>query len=175
MRKPSIATSCDSRNAYARAREREADRPHAQGWGGSPCFVDTVETPATSSHARAYLITWGQFEDVVAQENGRATSPVDLQLVDLAAGRSFPLGSGRYENVLCLGRFDEFPVVTFTSPGTMTQAELGAPSKSYLKTMIAGLRESHALSDDAIVGYLGAAPGSSAALAIAALGPHDES
>jgi hypothetical protein len=116
----------------------------------------------------------GQFEDVVAQENGRATSPVDLDLGERAAGRSFPLGPGRYENLLCFGTVDEFPVVTFTSPKMMTQAELGAPSPAYLKMMIAGLRESHAMSDDAIIAYLGAAPGCSEALAISVLAPQRE-
>jgi hypothetical protein len=180
---PGLTRPCRGARDMTQPREdRALDIPHrlyfagyAEGWGGSPCFVDTAESPAAPTHARAYLVKWGQFEDVVAQENGRATSPVDVDLVDLEAGRSFPLGPGRYENVLCLGRYDEFPVVTFTSSGTMTQAELGAPSKAYLKTMISGLRESHAMSDDGIVGYLGAAPGCSEALVLGALGPHNES
>jgi hypothetical protein len=174
---PGLTRPCrGARDTTPPREDRALDIPHrlyfagyAEGWDGSPCFIDAIESPTTSTHARAYLITWGQFEDVVAQENGRATSPVELDLVDLPAGRTLPVGPGRYENMLWLGWFDEFPVVTFTSPDAMTQAELGAPSNAYLKTMIAGLQESHAMSDDAIVAYLGAAPGCSEALALSAL------
>jgi hypothetical protein len=148
---------------------------HSKAWNGSPCFIDTVESPATPTHARAYLITWEQFEDVVAQENGRSTSPIDLELGDLAAGFSIRLGRGRYENMLCLGSLDEIPVVTFTSPWTMAEAHTGTPSSSYLKMMVTGLRESHAMSDDDIVAYLGSAPGCSEELAASSLAPADES
>ncbi len=58
------------------------------------------------------------------------TSPIDLAPDDLAVGRSHHLGSGRYENLLCVGRDDDAdaPVLTFTSPTTMAHAELGAPA-----------------------------------------------
>jgi hypothetical protein len=149
---------------------------HSKTWNGSPCFIDTVESPATPTHARAYLITWEQFEDVVAQENGRSTSPIDLELGDLAAGSSIHLGPGRYENMICFDSLDEVSTVTFTSPWTMSEAaQPGAPSSSYLKMMITGLRESHAMSDDDLVAYLGSAPGCYEELAASALAPDDES
>jgi hypothetical protein len=139
-------------------------------WGGAPSFIDIVESPATQARVRAYLITWDQFEDVVAQENGRGvTSPIDPALGDLAVGRSHPLGLGRYENLLCVGRDGDAPVLTFTSPKTMAQAELGAPAPEYLRTMIDGLRESHKMRDDEITAYLGAAPGCSEELVAHAL------
>ncbi len=97
------------------------------------------------------------------------TSPIDVELAGLAEGRSHPIGSGRYENLLCVGRDGDAPVLTFTSPSTMDRAELGAPAPDYLRTMIDGLRESHKMRDDAITAYLGAAPGSSAELVAAAL------
>lgn len=144
----------------------------SMSWGGSPAFVDTVPDRDRPTRTRAHLITWGQFEDVVAQENGRrTTSPIDLDPDALTEGRSVRLGPGRYQNLLCLGRLDGFPVVTITSPWTLADAELGAPSTAYLKVMIAGLRESHAMDDDEIVDYLGSAPGCSEALAAAALAP----
>lgn len=148
----------------------------AEPWGGAPCFIDIVESPDTPTRARAYLITWEQFEDVVAQENARPTSPIDLDDRDLTESCSFRLGPGRYENLLCFGRHDDgFPLVTITSPWTMTDAQLGAPSPAYLKVMIAGLRQSHSMSDDAIVAYLAAAPGCSEQLMMSALAPADES
>ncbi|HWD54645.1 MAG TPA: hypothetical protein VG346_05965 [Acidimicrobiales bacterium] len=139
-------------------------------WGGAPSFIDIVERRATPARARAYLITWEQFEDVVAQENGRGvTSPIDVAPDDLAVGRNHPFGSGRYESLLCVGRDDGTPVLTFTSPWTMAHAELGTPTPNYLRTMIDGLRESHKLRDDAITAYLGAAPGCSEELVASAL------
>ena len=117
-----------------------------------------------------------QFEDVVAQENGRPTSPIDLDRGELTEGRSYHFGSRRYENLLCFGRQgDGFPVVTITSPWTMADAQLGAPSPAYLKVMIAGLRQSHSMSDHAIVAYLAAVPGCSSQLMVSALAPADES
>jgi hypothetical protein len=139
-------------------------------WGGAPCFIDIVESRATPARARAYLITWGQFEDVVAQENGRAvTSPIELALDDLAVGRAHSVGSRRYENLLFVGRHDGAPVLTITSPWTMADAQLAAPAPRYLRTVIDGLRESHDMGDDIITAYLGAAPGCSEQLVADAL------
>ena len=145
---------------------------HSTMWDGAPAFIDTVERtdPPARARARAYLITWEQFEDVVAQENGRpTTAPVELEGRDLATGFRACLGTGRYEHLLCVGTLEGFPVVTFTSPWPIADADIGTPSPAYLKVMIEGLRESHALDDDAVVGYLGAAPGCSEDLARAAL------
>jgi hypothetical protein len=139
-------------------------------WGGAPCFIDTVEDAARPTHARAYLITWAQFEDVVAQENGRrATPPIDRALQGLAVGTGQRVGAGRYEHLLCVGRLDDAPVLTFTSPWTMDDAELAAPAPAYLSLLVDGLRESHHLRDDALVAYLGSAPGCSTELAASAL------
>jgi hypothetical protein len=135
-----------------------------------------VASRETPTHARAYLVTWEQFEDVVAQENGRRTSRIDLDRGHLRAAFGTRLGSGRYENLLCFDRQDDgFPVVTITSPWTMSDAQLGAPSPAYLKVMIAGLRQSHGMSDDAIVAYLAAAPGCSEQLVVSAFAPAKES
>jgi hypothetical protein len=144
-------------------------------WGGAPCFIDTVASSSTPALARAWLITWGQFEDVVAQENGRSTPSIELGrgLDELEEGFSRALGRGRYDNVLCLGRIEGHPVLAFTSPGTMADAVLGAPAPGYLEMLIVGLRESRHLDDDALVTYLGAAPGCSADLVSAVLGRPD--
>lgn len=139
--------------------------------GGAPCFIDLAEDPTTPTHARAYLISWEQFEDVVAQENGRAeTPPLDPGFADLAVGAGHRIGQGRYENLLCVGRADDgVAVLTFTSPWTMHDAELNAPAPVYLELLLDGLRESHHLEDDALVTYLGRASGCSEALVASAL------
>ena len=136
---------------------------HSRSWGGASCFVDTVESPPAPAHARAYLIAWEQFEDVVAQENRRPTAPLDLAPEELALGSSHLIGAGLYPNVRCVGHLEGHPALTFTSALTMadTQAEFARPADVYLETMIDGLRAAHAMSDDAIVAYLGSAPGCS--------------
>lgn len=167
-------------------RDRAIDIPyrlyfagHSRTWDGAPAFVDTVPSATAATHARAYLITWEQFEDVVAQENGRSTSPLDLGFVATAAAAaatsSIRLGAGPYENLLCVGPVGGFPVVTFTAPTALAEAEPRPPAPAYLRAMVAGLREAHALSDSALVAYLGAAPGCSEQLAASALAPRPAS
>jgi hypothetical protein len=127
------------------------------GWGGAPAFLDTKRTTSARTFARAYLITWEQFEDVVAQENVRASSPIAIGR--LIEGDSTQIGPGRYENLLCVGSREDVPIVTFTAPWALSDASPGEPSLRYLAMLIAGLRESHGLDDGTIVRYLGAAPG----------------
>ena len=160
-------------HSHAGARDKRAPRadmalalPHrlyfagtSKVWSGAPCFVDTDVTPDAFSHARAYLIGWEKSEDIVAQENGRPSVPIELGPDDLAPGSTHQLGSRRYENVLCLGTLDGVPVLSLTSPWSMSSAEIDAPSIVYLKVLITGLREVHGLLDEEIVAYLGAAPG----------------
>ena len=138
-------------------------------WSGSPCFVDTDLTPGAFSHARAYLIGWEQFEDIVAQENGRLSITIDLGPDELAPGLTHQLGNRRYENVLCLNTLDGVPVLSLTSPWSMSSAEIDAPSLAYLEVLITGLREVHGLPDEEIVAYLGAAPGCSELLVTQAI------
>lgn len=136
-------------------------------WGGSPAFIDTERSDAHPSLVRAYLITWKQFEDVVAQENGRGSSP--LRVSTLTEGAFELIGPGRYENLLCIGEQGGVPIVTFTAPWTLREITPGAPSLDYLTTLVTGLREAHELDGDALVSYLGAAPGCTAGLARRAL------
>ena len=140
-------------------------------WGGAPAFLDTEPTSSHLALARAYLITFEQFADVVAQENGRSVgSPLSVSHHELVPGVSTATGPGRYENLLCTGQHDGIPVVTFTAPWPMAETTPSAPSAAYLAMLIEGLRESHRLTDEQLVSYLGAAPGSSPELVEASLG-----
>jgi hypothetical protein len=130
-------------------------------WGGSPAFVDAT-APSGSTLGRGYLITWEQFEDVVAQENGRPTEPIAVGDSELEEEFSHQIGPGRYDLLVCTGRLEGVPVITFTSPWAMSDAEIGAPAPAYLAMLIGGLRETHGLSDEDLVQYLGSAPDCSA-------------
>ena len=138
-------------------------------WGGATAFVDTTSSVELGALARAYLITWEQFEDVVAEENGRPTAPIDIAPTELTGGFSRCIGPGRYENLLCVGRHDGRPIVTFTAPWALADREPATPVPAYLAMVIGGLRESHDLDDTAITDYLTAAPGCTGRLAAAAL------
>jgi len=142
---------------------------HSKLWGGAPAFVDTTPAPEHAALARAYLITWEQFEDVVAQENGRSTAPIEIAPGELEDGFSRLIGPGRYENLLCVGRHAGHPVVTFTAPWSLADVEPAAPAPGYLAMLIGGLRESHGLADPAIIRYLASAPGCDEELVRAAL------
>ena len=130
-------------------------------WGGSPAFIDTKPVDGVVGLARAYLIGWDQFEDVVAQENGRRTASIEIQDHDLVLGFSRQIGPGRYENFLCTQRLNDIPVATLTAPWSMRDVTPSAPSAGYLAMLIGGLREAHDLTNEEVMSYLGSAPGCS--------------
>jgi hypothetical protein len=130
-------------------------------WGGSTAFIDTKPVAGVVGLALAYLIGWDQFEDVVAQENGRRTASIEIEDHDLISGFSRQIGPGRYENLLCTQRLNDRPVVTFTAPWSMEDVTPAAPSVGYLAMLIGGLREAHDLTNEEVTSYLGSAPGCS--------------
>ncbi len=130
-------------------------------WGGSPAFIDRHPIDGVVALARGYLIGWDQFEDVLAQENGRPSSSIEIDDHLLVPGFSRQIGSGRYENLLCTERLNDTPVVTFTAPWSLSEVTPAAPSAGYLAMLITGLREAHHLSDETLTRYLGSAPGCS--------------
>ncbi|GHF37602.1 hypothetical protein FHX82_006368 [Amycolatopsis bartoniae] len=125
-------------------------------WGGGRAFYDPA-LPGTAA-ARAYLITAGQFSDVVAQEMYREPG-ADLDLTAaLATGRA-TLGPGRYETLVCAGELDGHPLLTFTAPWEWTDVELLAPSAPYLRMLASGLCEAHGWDRARAAAYLAARPG----------------
>ncbi|MFF2077971.1 histone deacetylase [Kitasatospora sp. NPDC058162] len=129
-------------------------------WGGGSAFYD----PAAPGRVpcRAYLVTPGQFADVAAQEMNRSPG-ADLDLTRVLATGRDRTGPGRYETLLRVGALQGRPVLTFTSPsglaGAVLSAALSAPSPAYLRTLAAGLAESHAWGPWRTAGYLATRPG----------------
>ena len=168
-----VAAQAERRETYVGAREsrhratRSPSRSHinctspaSRGSGvAAPRSIDKNPVDGVAGLARAYLIGWDQFEDVVAQENGRPSASIDIDAHDLVPGFSRQIGPGRYENLLCPGRLNDMPVVTFTAPWSMSEVTPGPPSVGYLAILITGLREAHDLSDKELTSYLGSAPG----------------
>jgi hypothetical protein len=121
-------------------------------WGGGIAFFD----PRADGElvARAYLLTFGQLSDVVAQETRR---PVGS---DLALGgevdRRWALPSAAYETLLQVDDRDGLPMFTITSLQNLDPAP---PSAAYVRTMLDGLGEAFGWTVDERVDYLLRAPG----------------
>ena len=119
-------------------------------WGGGIAFHEPDAAGAVL--ATAYLVTVGQFADVLEQEMWREPgSDVDLTEV-VSTGRQV-LGPGRYETLHLVGDLDGRPVVTFSS-SDIEALGLRAPAPPYVATIARGLRTAHGLVDDEIVDYL---------------------
>ncbi len=94
-------------------------------WGGGVAFLDHEHVAPAPTLGHAYLVTAGQFEDVAAQETGRAHAEVEV--AEVRASGSVTLGTGRYDRVVWLGDEDGIPQLTFTSPEPSSAAEPAAP------------------------------------------------
>ena len=111
--------------------------------GGGVAFIDPARGDATTL-ARAYLITAEQFQDVLAQESGRAVgTEVDLGVV--GSGGSSILGDGNYDRVVHVGHRD-WPMLTFTTPRSVAELALNPPGDAYRDTIVRGVVEAHGLS-----------------------------
>ena len=116
-------------------------------WGGGMAFYDPSATGVVV--ARAYLVSFGQFSDVVAQE-ARLEGGADLVRND--AGRLVALSSV-YDEILELEPHDGVPVMTMTAR-TGSTGPPAAPSAAYLTTILAGLADGFGLDPGAQVDYL---------------------
>jgi hypothetical protein len=116
-------------------------------WGGGMAFYHPHADGGLA--ARAYLLTFGQLSDVVAQEARRPVGS-DLALDSGVDGR-WPAPSRLYETLLHAGDRDGLPMLTITS---LQNLELAAPSGPYLRTMLDGLGEAFGWTADDRVRYL---------------------
>jgi hypothetical protein len=145
---------------------------YSQTWDGAPAAFEPAAAAVQSGPetlARAWRLTWEQLEDVMAQENGRSTCPLEVEADALVKNFSMLAGPGRYDRLLCVGALEGRPVLTFTAPESPEAVIPAAPSLTYLHHIITGLRETFALDDSAIAGYLGRAPGATPDVVHAAL------
>jgi len=125
-------------------------------WTGGMGFYDPDQDGEMP--ARAYLVTAEQFSDIAAQEMHQEPG-ADLDLAKaLATGRD-QLGPGRYETLVCPGAIDNIPVLTFTAPWSLPDADLNAPSAAYLRNFASGLAEAHGWSLAQTADYLATRPG----------------
>jgi hypothetical protein len=114
-------------------------------WGGGLAVYDPAADGEVA--ARAYLVTFGQFSDVVTQEARRT---VGRDLARLPGGGYAPL-SAVYDSILDLGEREGLPMLTMTASGNHLPV---APSAAYLVNILAGLDDGFGLDDEAKVSYL---------------------
>ncbi|MFF0744305.1 histone deacetylase [Streptomyces sp. NPDC004111] len=126
--------------------------------GGGRAFYDP-DAPGRAL-ARARLVTVAQFSDIAAQEMYREPGEgpdLDLREV-LARGRSVQ-GEGRYETLVCPGELSGHPLLTFTAPWSVAEAELNAPAAGYLAYLAGGLLAAGAWDAGSVAAYLANCPG----------------
>lgn len=148
---------------------------HSSGrWGsGGVAFMDVDH--AGHALGRAYLITSEQFDDVVAQENGRSPSAahsVPMSRV-LLEQRDVVSQSSLYGTVLHVGDYQGAPVLTFTGSFTARDALLEAsgatepsgqaalwsaaansPHGNYLRMVASGLEDTFGMTKAQQADYL---------------------
>jgi len=128
----------------------------SQVWTGGLGLYDPLDPGEMP--ARAYLVTVGQFSDIVAQEMYEAPGG-DLDLGGVLAHGRDVRGPGRYETLVCCGELDGFPVITFTAGWRSGDVAWRAPSGAYLRHLASGLIEAHGWSVARTARYLGSRPG----------------
>lgn len=140
-------------------------------WGGGGVAFMDDDAPGHSL-GRAYKIGMQQFDDVVAQENGRKPGDMTVETKEaLAVGKS-KIGYGLYGTLVHIGDFENAPVFTFTSDFTAKEAltslyeakgkvmPTNSPTDNYMRMIGSGLSETFGMSEyeqaDYIRGSLGA-------------------
>ncbi len=129
-------------------------------WGGTSAAFITLEVQAPPALARAYLITRGQFVDLVRQENANLAPVEDFDAKVEGArqlGHARLLAMGSYCELVHCGERDGHPMFSFT--GSRDRTDFAPPSAAYLQVIGHGLRECHGLSTTEVVDYLRDRPG----------------
>jgi hypothetical protein len=132
--------------------------------GGGVAFIDND----TAGHAlgRAYMLKMEQFDDVVAQENGRTpgTLSVDTEKA-LAEGKS-EISHGFYGTLVHIGDYKCAPVFTFTGDfsakdavtamydGKKFSGATNSPSDNYIRMIGSGLSETFGMDTQEQADYL---------------------
>jgi hypothetical protein len=133
---------------------------HSNSWAAAIAFVRHAASGAQTL-GRMFLISYGQFNDVVRQENARGVpGAIVVPLYDeLAHGDQWPIDAYRlYGRFIKTGVEDGHPVLTLTA--TQDNFAVGKPSEAYVKTIAAGLEETYScMGKSEILDYLAKAEG----------------
>ncbi|MDA3960138.1 MAG: hypothetical protein PF961_05075 [Planctomycetota bacterium] len=132
----------------------------AQWQGAGVAFLDHEGDASETTLTRRWLITREQFEDVLRQENGDEEAVFDAATLDTVCSEGMAdCSPGWYGRVVCLGEDAGVPVITCTAPRPLAEQSPERPGKLYLQCLIAGIRETFALTKPAVRKYLKDLPG----------------
>ncbi len=133
---------------------------HSEAWGGAVAFIRPTPSNATT-YGRMYLITYGQFNDVVRQENGKIVpgNIIVPPFGELARAREWLIPNVRlYGRLLKVGTEGEHPILTFSA--TREDFTLGAPTEDYVRKIVSGLKDTYpTMCKSQILEYLAQAEG----------------
>lgn len=134
-------------------------------WSGGIAFMD--HSQEGRALGRAYLISSGQFDDVISQESGHKAKGHHVDLDAAVENRVLEDGDRIYGTLVHVGDYNNRPVMTFTSKFTTEDAMYGdmhfasrtgkgrgprfvgnSPSDSYMRMIGSGLKETFGLSKD---------------------------
>lgn len=107
---------------------------HSPTWDGGPAFLDVGADG--SAVGRAWRVTHGQLEDVLAQENSLAPGSVTIDATTLDSGGV--VAAARYGRLVALPRIDDEPAATITC---VDIPDHRPPDPRYLSLVRAGLAE----------------------------------
>ena len=119
--------------------------------GGGVAFLDPEPTPGARTLARAWLVTWEQFTDVLAQECGLPVGSVAVPVLETV--RVVPHPGHWYGCVVPLGRREGWPMVTFTDEAAAALIQ-GGPGPAYRAVIAEGLAEAHGLTPAEVDEYI---------------------
>lgn len=123
-------------------------------WEGGIAFIRQNElTAGDSTIARRYLITKGQLEGVIAQENGKCDGDTEysFELRRLLNSGHLSIGRRLYNHLILVGYDDDVPIITLTTSDGLV---LRKPSPEYTTIIALGLRETCGMSSDDVCSYL---------------------
>jgi hypothetical protein len=113
---------------------------HSRRWDGACCFCPAE--PAADDRlpvvGRAWLVTWGQMADIVAQENRLPTSAASLPDHVPGPGETVRVIDGVIDLLLGMATIDGYPACTLASSQPPPPAP---PSASYRLVLVAGMAE----------------------------------
>lgn len=130
----------------------------SQTWsGGGVAFIGKPPNTSPKTYGRMYLIPEEQFCEVMAQEMDiDERIGIDFGHVE-AKGSAVVKENVWYGRILSLGRYDDFPIFTFTFEED--KQPLRKPGHAYLRTISTGLKETYNFANEEIAAYLAAQPG----------------
>ncbi|MDT8861230.1 hypothetical protein N0O92_13390 [Alkalihalobacillus sp. MEB130] len=119
-------------------------------------FIGIHQDNRYKTYSRKYLITVGQFMDVVKQENNGIELDINLKEIETKGYKT--VRNSWYGTIMYLGSEDGHPIFTFTSSWDLN-VDFIKPSLEYLRMIIGGLRTYIELGEAEIIDYLKNKPG----------------